>query len=513
MERNDNAAESRMQGMIGERIVTTELGGEFTLPDYQPEMKRLLRVRVAVHPADKYIGAGSAEISGTADWSVLYAGEDGAVWCTNQTGDYRFSVPVELPRDFEIGDGLLCDVESTTEQVSGRVTAPRKLAVKCRLRSRVQLYGTRTLNGGAEIPENVGTPERLCGELEAARILTGTGDPLALADEILCDAQEAPVRVICAEGQVLVTEATCGSGVANCRGEVLLKLLCAHEGSEEPPYAILRRIPFSQEVPLDGAEVNFACCASGACPEIRVTVEDGRILCEVSILLSVRAQRNEVVPYVRDLFVTGAECEPTFAAVNYSRAIRCQNGNFSLGVTLPLAEAGMRPGQSVIDTSGTATVDGVEQDRGKCFVTGKCRFQMIFSENGDLSAHELEVPFRYETDGMDDAPTDSDLRADLLSVRVRADHERVAVDAELAVSAAFRSAHSANVLSDVRFGAEIPAQGAVCTICFPARDDTLWSVARRYHAPLAALSAKNRLPAASAADSPDSLSGVKFLVV
>ena len=50
-------------------------------------------------------------------------------------------------------------------------------------------------------------------------------------------------------------------------------------------------------------------------------------------------------------------------------------------------------------------------------------------------------------------------------------------------------------------------------ICFPAPTDTVWSVAKRYHAPMAGLTAANNLPAGVKADGKESLEGVGYLIV
>ena len=71
---------AEIQAPIGDRTVITELSEEFSLPDYQPEMKRLLRVRATVLPSDQYVGAGNVECSGRIDYSILYTGNDGALY-------------------------------------------------------------------------------------------------------------------------------------------------------------------------------------------------------------------------------------------------------------------------------------------------------------------------------------------------------------------------------------------------------------------------------------------------
>ena len=69
------------------------------------------------------------------------------------------------------------------------------------------------------------------------------------------------------------------------------------------------------------------------------------------------------------------------------------------------------------------------------------------------------------------------------------------------------------MLNEARFDTPLGAKGAVYTVCYPAKSDTLWSVAKRYHRAVATVSEMNRLADAPAADAPDSLGGVSYLLV
>lgn len=509
--KTDARAPIRMQAPLGERQTVTELSEDFTLPDYQPEIKRLLRVRANVQPPEIYIGAGNVECSGTVDYTVLYSGNDGALYCTDQSGEYRFSFPVELPADFDAGESVLCDVESLPETVTGRVSAPRKLTLRCRLRSRAHLFGTRVLPDPVEPSPGI---QRLSGTCESAHVFLGMGEPLTLGDEILCDPQDSDVRVICADAQVFVTEAGAGSGTVNCRGELCLKLLCCHDTTGET-YPMLRRIPFSQAVEADGVEVNCDCSAHGSAQDLRITVEDGRIQCEATVHLQVRAQRNETIALTRDAYSTASECITAYQDLTVPTALRCVGGNFSLGTAFPLEEVGIRAGLRPVDMDGSVTMGDAEYDRGKYYLNGKCRFHVILAGEDDWSAQEIEVPFRYETDGLRDAlPVSSaELNANLISCRARIDGERIGIDAEIAVSGALRGERNVRVLSDCRMGEKWQAPGAVFTVCYPEKEDTLWSVARRYHRPVSELAAKNALAPSPAADAKDSLAGVRYLII
>ena len=87
------------------------------------------------------------------------------------------------------------------------------------------------------------------------------------------------------------------------------------------------------------------------------------------------------------------------------------------------------------------------------------------------------------------------------------------VDAELAVSVRTCLPSPVTVLSEADFGDEVSRRRGEYVICFPAPTDTLWSVAKRYHAPMAALTAVNNLPTGVSCHSADSLEGVGYLIV
>lgn len=502
----------RIQETVCDKQIVTDLSSDFSLPDYQPEIKRLLHVRATVSPPDKYIGTGNAEFSGNIDYAILYAANDGALYCITEASEYRFSIPVEMSPDIEVNEGLTCDVDVIPDMTAGRAAAPRKLSVKCRLRAHVHILGIKCIEEAVE-KSNMSDVQRLCGEAVCARQFVGIGEPLQLGDEILPDTNASDLRVISADGQVFVTEAVAGSGSVNCRGEVCLKLLCTQDTAHEPPSVLLRRIPFTQAVAVDGTEVNCDACADGVCSDLHVTVEEGRILCEVTVRLRAKAQRNESISFTRDLYSTEADCETVYHTYTFPRALKMLNGNFSLNTTLPLEQAGIRPNMQIADIALQPTINGLEYEHGKYYLIGRCRAQAVLFDTEEICAQEFELPFRYEAEGTDETVKDYDATVTVLSCRARLDGERIGVDAELSVCLTARGESSFEMLTEAYFGEALARSNAVYTICYPSREDTLWSIAKRYHRPVSAIADTNNLAGAPAADSPESLNGIGYLLV
>jgi hypothetical protein len=244
-----------------------------------------------------------------------------------------------------------------------------------------------------------------------------------------------------------------------------------------------------------------------------MTVEEGRIICDVSVYLTVRAQRNEQVEFIRDLYSTASTAETGYTNCACLRALKCINGNFSIGTAIPLAEVGIKSGATLLDFSLTPALNEVAWEGGKYRLAGRARCQAVLTEGGELSVQEFEIPFRYECDGTADSVTDYNATVDLISCRARVDGERIGVDAELTVGLSTRGESRFQMLSQAKFGEAVTHRDAVYTICYPAREDTLWSVAKRYHRSVDVISEINSLAGAPAADSPESLAGVRYLLV
>ncbi len=505
----------RVQALLCDKQEMGEVSAEISLPDYRPEIKRLVRVGATVSPPARYVGAASTELSGTVDFSILYTGNDGALYSTSHASEYRISIPTDVPSDAVLGEGLVCDADILPEPCNARVLSPRKLSLKCRLRARMRLYGIRLMENGDLLSEIAA--EKLYGSCDTAEFFSGVGEPILLHDEIVCDTQSEDVRVVCADGQVFISEASAGSGCINCRGEVALKLLCAHDATGLLPSQLLRRIPFESAVEADGCEVNCTASAFGTCTDVNITVEDGRILCDLSIVLQGRAQRDRSLTYIRDAYALESLSEGRTDFLSLPQSRSCVCANFSLGQTLTAEEVGLRQGLSVIDSYLMPLSAELTQENGRDILNGRCRVHLTLCDDaGEISSQEVELPYRYEAEAKEGTLADYLVHVSPISCRARADGERLGIDGELAVSLMTRAQTQIQYLSACNVGEKCQKLEGECTVCFPASDDTLWSIAKRYHKPLAHLTGINTLPSqaqAAAADSKASLAGVNYLLV
>ena len=496
---------------VADKTVSAELSGDFTLPDYQPEIKRLLRVTASVLPPSKYIGDGEAEFTGIVDYYVLYIGSDNGVYCVPLSTDYKIDLPFESsePRESGYFGGFSGNATISADMISGRVTAPRRLGIKCRLKARAEILAEMPLEDGFGADgEEI---QRLNCSARVTRRLWGAGEMLRVSDEMICESGESELRVIAAEGKTLIGETVALGGAVSCRGDLYLKLLLCREGGGVP-YTATRKIPISQTVSIDGVTPGTSLSARGTVSEMGIVVEEGRIGIDAGIIIEVEGCREENISYVKDIYSTARSTEGKYKNVTLLTGGEEISGNFTLSDSLPLDDVNVARGSRVIDLCGSVSAEECSFDADKCTVYGKARFSLLSEKDGEYSVSDIELPFVYRTatsGELDRAVLDGEI----ISARARIDDDRIGIDAEIGIRGNASREETAQMLAEVGFGEEIERDRGGIVICYPSGDDSLWSVAKRYGVPLDALTSGNSIERSFGEDPARALEGVKYLVV
>ena len=497
---------------VCDRVVGCELSEEFTLPDYRPEIRKLLRVTPTFAPPSVYAGAGRLEFGGGMSYRVLYCGEDGKLYSVDLPASYSFDTEME---DYPgTAGGVVAMADIVPDSVTGRVIAPRKIGIRTGISAHVRGYADTEAPVVTTGLDDTASQRRLVGRGECANVLRGSVNDIVISDDLIPDSREGEIRVIQGEGSVFVSEATAANGCIMCRGEVMLRLMMCREPGDGVE-CLVRKLPFATEIPVAGVAPGCECRAWGDCSAVTSSVGDGRIACDVTMWLEAEAQCKQSFNYTKEIYSTVADTEAVKCDKQLTRPLRAANGNFTQSAVLELAEAGLPAGATIIDTRASAGVQGIESERGRCVVTGEVRYNILYADGEGYGCCELACPLRYETDSGQDAPEGSlegDARLTVFGCRARMDGERLSVDSEVGVAMRICCPEKVSMVSEARFSPVVSDCAGDVVVCYPDSSDTLWSVARRYRADAGRVCSLNNLKPQTP-DSADSLGGAKFLIV
>lgn len=506
----------------GGETVFTESVGEYTLPDYLPEMRKLLRIETRLLPTGQYVGNNRVEMTGTTVHTVIYSDGEGRLSSAVLNGDYRFAVPLSAEGDVQVL------VESRPERVSYRLGGPRRLSIRTGISSNVRLL-PETVVGGEELPDKTEGFERLMGVETVCDIRRVYGEGVTLDDQCRLDGlRPDEVRSVAGDATVFVREARPQVDGIYCSGEVWAKVLYVSEtGDSEFPETVWRKIPFDVMIP-DAAGAGNAL-VRGYCTSFDVDAEDdGLGNCQLIIRMQLdfegASYTNREIAYVRDMYARHAHESLVRESFPLARFHGCATQNFTVSGSTPMEEAWA--GARAVDAFVTPENMVLEAGDNRVKISGDCRVEAILrlpSVDGEGTPQyeraEFVFPVKMELDGKVTVPEGADVpfSCNFLGGQMRLDGQSLRMDGEMAVSLAVLEPKTVTTVTKAETveGEETGRSAGDVIVAYPDSGETLWSVAKRYRADLQKLMQFNQIPErfTEEPDAPSSIDGMSSLLI
>ena len=486
------------QMLICDKHSSVELNSDFTLPDYQPEIRRLLSSRAIILPQSEFIGNGNAEIQGDISYKITYLGADGGLYCATLSDKYGFSSTFDFNAHSVNNDEVTLIPSCKVESLSVRVLGPRKLNVKTKLDCRVLGFSPSLYSPNLVGAHNKSTIENRVFETNCLNIKRGESKSLILNDFLSFDASSDNIRIIDCNSSVIFNECICSNDKISVKGDAVLKILYCNEAESSHPLNMTKKIPFSCEVLAVGVNSLYECMARGVCFDERFDFTDNGIGVELTLAISTLAQRNEAVKYVADAYSTEKVCENSSTTLSILNSIRCCTSNLTQNDVFSLEETKLTRDVKIIDVNGKSNINEFTHENGKLIFKGTNDYQLLYCLDGEYSSASISAPVRYALDTRNalDLSKEFKWRAEssVSSVRARHDGERLFIDCELNLSLLFDSENNIEILDEMMFGEYLNKPVGDIILCYPEKEATVWSVAKRYGEPQKSIRLKNSIP-------------------
>ena len=466
--------------LVCERRMGADANVEYTLPEYFPEIRKLLRVEPCLMQPTCYVSSSAAQVSGSVDYRIIYVGADGEIYSAPVSTEYSANAPIDTDERIDASLGLEMTCTPSIESLTARVSGPRRVGIRARIRCNVRVLGRISLCEevlGEVNPMRVYKQRNSCKSAEYC----SAGSDIT---ELECDlaALADGVRIVDASAKAFVQEVGARQGGVYCRGEVMLSVLELDENTREY-VSVCKKLPFECNVEADTVVDGASVRARGVVSEVRIDVEEDRVSCKIGICLDVKCFCNKEVEYTADLYSSERECRTAMAEYEGAYSMICRNANFTVSERFSSDSVGIPSDAKVIASFGSAVVDGVSKDNGKLVLDGHTRIAVICGQGGEYTCTELDIPFRYSTDADDGADGEIscfEACADVISIRATNESSGFGLDAELALSVDCMGSCRISAVDVAELGEIVKREPDALTVCYPASDDTLWSIAKRY---------------------------------
>ena len=485
-----------------EMKITHDCGGEFTLPDYVPAIGRMLSAECVPAPEGVYLketdGRGvTAELGGVASFRILYVPE-GSGNDSEDDNDSSSVYGVTVPCDYDAA-AMIGNVESPVvymstvpENVFCRVTAPRKLQLRCRLGTRITVADDVRI---PEIDNSVAGLEKRTGSVVMA------SSERACARDLLCafDLSSLPdgsSPVMCSANVVVTECRPTGDTAPNeyrCRGDVIV--MCLYERGGEV-MTMTEKLPFDEVIVFDnavGGSRSFDSDASDnalvrACGHImscELHTDDSGSRVEVVYELDAEAVTPVGTELVTDAYSCSVPLDVTYDDVEFMSPLCTHTGGVTVSERIPKNEVAR-----VVAVYANASLVDAECVRSHVHINGELRGTALTVSGGEYDAVPFSLPWSYEPP-CDCECCDGDTLAvwgdvSVPAITARLDGE-LSVDADLVISATVVKLNRERVVSSVASsGDEFPARDGF-TVYYPAHGETVWDIAKHFHVPASAV--------------------------
>lgn len=505
----EHAMQSRpyAQRELPAQLLYTDSTAEYTLPDYLPEMRRVLSVRSGVIPSGQYIGQSRAEFAGTCNHRILYLDAEGKVWCACVTSDFELAVPLTGADPAT----LKCRAYHTLESNSYRLSGPRRISVRAVVASRVQLFVPCE-----NLPDADFSGEgcvRLQKNTEGRCVYPFSSERVHFSETVKAESG-GELRVLCAEGAALISEMRCEGEDVSCVGELHGKALLA--GEDGAPFPVCVKIPFEEKwqglLPCEG--LSLSACAFVTDIEASLSSDaDGTALVtfDIGVVFDGLGEKNEPIAAVCDLFSETLPTEVSYIELPLSQGLGALTASFSLDASESSEVCDAKGAFSAADTSVSARLTGFSFEKDRITAEGEAQVQMLVSvpaEEGEemvvWQTASFKSPIKMEISMPNPLPSDAKIEGELSVVHAkgRVDRDRLYCDFEVALCVRATCEKSIRLVNSYTADAAHPFEERNCEIiaAYLKEGDTLWSIAKRYHASPEHIVSTNDLPIGALAE-------------
>ncbi len=469
--------------------VTCESTGEYTLPDYMPEVRRVLRVDADASVTGTYENGDKTETGGETRYTVIYSDAEGQLAAAELDGTFEGSI--------HTSGSTGMTVYPRVENVACRLMGPRRLS----LRAGVALHAEASRAVPVSMPkvdENAGKVELLTCPVRVSTTQYFAVPDIALTDSVKA---EENLQVLSSDGRVLVRDVKCEEDGVRIRGEVWLTALCNHSAGN--PCTLSTKIPFEEHVDCDGVMPGFTGIAWACLRHVSCEMgESGTAIFDVNFAISGMATKHEEGRATTDLYSTQFEMTPLTERITGRWYPIMQMANFTVDGNVPREELGggdepLRPVDArAVVTSAHCTTDGAV-----VVLEGDIRVGCILScdaSEGGYRSENFSIPYKVRVNCGENIPENCTIHADVvcISCRTRPDGNRLGVDAEIGVTVVGTCEEQVDVITSATCDMSTAVTHAEDEIiaAYLSDGDTLWSIGKRYHVPLADIASANSLP-------------------
>lgn len=476
MELNFERQELMTDRKIFEGTAEQSIDTEITLPDYYPEVSKILTCQSKINIQNKQCSGGTATIGGQVLLTVLYLDPDGEL--NIYACDQPFTKTLETNTDCE---NATLTASASVNYINHKANAPRRFELHGSFTVSVSVFtsASATLIKAVENSNIfVRSTEFVCIEpIERLRKLS------YIEDEINTDTKPAVAKLIRQECYAIISECKFLNQKAMVKGDLIIELV--YLSADCRKYTLSRVHGFSQIIDCEHSNENTDCSARAEVISFETMVkgtsdgENKAVGFEAKLEIELRCSRKREMTAVSDAFSDRYAVEVVTEKYDIVKSREAFVESFVCKKSYELPECG----DEILDIWPSAVTERSAVDDGKLFVKGTVNIAALYkTSSGETAFYCKPVDFEYSKDECEECEYYS------ASVRLKAisstlaSNGTVETEVEMEISVIKTVMDTVTVLRDIECDESEPItrdENTAVTLYF-AENECVWEIAKHY---------------------------------
>ena len=472
--------------------------GDYSLPDYNGDVKKVLAVKTKVFPTGKFVGDNLLEFSGSVGYDVVYLDSENTVTHAEFTTDYDGAVRINSEIYVD------SDIATSVSSCSLRLVGPRKLSVKALLDNEVRITESKSYEISGDSFDEY-EPEVSTTTVNVLAHHFAKGESKEYTEELI-----SIEGAISDEVEILLTDVefvldTVENEDDNVKVNGCYKILLLYRNSDSTPRMLTKEISVSETVALECASSSRYIGVRADVTSVKGRVEpteDGvSIAVSFSAVPVIYGIKNTELEVVLDAYLKERGVDNEYTEFGYTEHICTESMEEKFEAKVPLSELGVENAREIIWCESAPRVEKCDFDENGVIIDGEIRFSAIAcqvneNEEETYSPIKLNVPFtqnvKYSCQKHDNMRANCDVRC--FDSKMIIDSNYASISCVLSTSVGVNSQRRQRCLgSSYLTDDEYSRDESIVTVYYPDITESLFDIAKKFHTSVSAIAENNRL--------------------
>lgn len=460
------------------------------VPDNHLDMERLVLVKGNVVIDETQAMVDRFQIKGTLNYQILYSADKEGNVFDSLEGKVPF---VEYVNADGTNEEDYIEVHSSLNDLTVTMLHSRKISLKALIGIDYQVKENENFEAVTDVEDGKGT-EVLNGELSMMSLQMQKQENVQVEEQVEIPANKPNIyQVIWKSMSVTSIQIKPGDGYLMATGNLCIFLIYTAEEEEMPIQYFTMEVPFEKKIEVDGCDEEMISGSVLSLNQYHITVapdengEDRLIDLAAEFTAEIKLYGKEDMQLVRDAYSTEVEINPKWRnfSVQHLLLRNCAKTKVTDTVTMPKQQSILQ----ICNVEGSVSIDETERSAKGIMVEGVVGTQVTYlnkEEKGAISSATFDIPFSYEIEvpGMKEEVTYSIVPFLDQITAMQMGENQLEIKAEVSLEVlAFTNEQAKAVLDmevePINHERKKSLPGIIGYIV--KKDDTLWSIAKKYY--------------------------------